>query len=97
MILIYITHENQEEAEKVCDKLLKEKLIKCVNYIPIKSAYWWKEKIENSNEIVSILKTKENNWEKIKSRVKELHPYEVPCIIKINIEANKEYDEWISQ
>lgn len=96
-IIIYITNKNLKEAKKVTDYLLKKRLIACVNFLPIKSMYWWKGKIENSNEVVSIVKTKKENWEKVRNEVKKIHPYEVPCIMKFEVEANKEYEEWINK
>ena len=97
MIIVYTTFSSQEEAEKVMNEILLKKLIACVNFFPIKSLYWWNEKIENSEEVVAIAKTKAENWEKVKSEIKGLHPYEVPCIFKINVEADKEYDSWINR
>ncbi|KKT87534.1 MAG: hypothetical protein UW95_C0031G0004 [Parcubacteria group bacterium GW2011_GWC1_45_14] len=32
IILIYITHENVEQAKKVAEHLLEKRLIACVNY-----------------------------------------------------------------
>lgn len=94
-IIIYITHQNIKEAKKVVSHLIQKKLIACANFFPIKSSYWWKGKIENDSEIVTIVKTKKENWKKLKSEVKKIHPYEVPCIIKFNVESNKEYESWI--
>lgn len=94
-IMLYVTHENMEEAQKVANYLLENKLIVCANYFPIQSSYWWNNKITNSNEIVSILKTRKDNWEKIKLKIEELHPYDVPCIIKLDVEANSSYESWI--
>ena len=65
-------------------------------FFPIRSSYWWKGKIENSDEIVSLLKTKKENWKRVKSEIKRIHPYETPCIIKINVEANKDYESWVN-
>lgn len=53
--------------------------------------------MENSKEVVAILKTKKENWQKVKTQIKKLHPYEVPCVIKINVEGNKEYVEWVKR
>jgi uncharacterized protein involved in tolerance to divalent cations len=39
---IYVTHQSREEAEKIAHHLLQEKMIACVNYFPIQSAYWRK-------------------------------------------------------
>jgi len=97
MIVIYITHKNQEEAEKVVSHLLQKKLIACANFFPIKSMYWWKGNIENGNEIVSLLKTKDNLFEQIQQEVKQIHPYETPCILKIPASANEEYESWIDE
>ena len=95
-ILVYVTHEHLEGAKKMAEHLLKNKLIACVNYLPIDSSYWWKDKIENSKEIVTLLKTKKENWEKLKTEIKRIHPYETPCIMKIDVEANEDYESWIN-
>jgi periplasmic divalent cation tolerance protein len=95
-IIIYITHKNLEEAKKVAFHLLQKKLIACANFFPIGSAYWWEGKIETSDEVVSIVKTRKENWERVKAEVKKIHPYEVPCIMKIDVEANGDYESWIN-
>ena len=97
MIIIYITNPNLKEAKKIGSVLLKKKLIACVNYFPIESSYQWKGKIETSKEIVSLLKTRKENWEKVKREVKKIHPYETPCIIKIKAEANGKFVKWIKE
>jgi len=94
-ITIYVTHINKEEAEKIVNKLLNNKVIACVNYFPINVAYRWKWEIASDNEIVSLLKTRIENWEKVKDFVNRNHPYEIPCIIKTEVEANEEYVKWI--
>jgi len=96
-IIIYITHKNLKEAKKVAESLLEKKLIACVNYFPIESAYWWQGKIANSKEIVSLVKTKKENWGKVKKEVEKIHPYDVPCIMKIEVETNGKYANWIKQ
>lgn len=94
-IIIYITYPNLKEAKRVSDVLLKERLIACVNYFPIESAYWWQGKIENAKEIVSLVKTTKANWAKVKKEVEKLHPYEIPCIMKLEVESNSFYAKWI--
>lgn len=86
-----------EEAEKISTHLLQEKMIACVNFFPIKSSYRWKGNIESSDEIVSLLKTKSENWEKVRDEIKKIHQYETPCIIKMSVEANDEYESWIKK
>ncbi len=94
-IIVYVTHPDRMTAEKISKSLVEEKVIACSNTLSIKSCYWWQSAIQNEEEIVTILKTKKENWEKLKARVAELHPYEVPCIMKLEVEANQEYEDWI--
>ena len=94
-IIIYITHKNEAAAKKVSDQLVNEKLVACGNLFPIQSAYWWQGAVQNENEWVSIVKTIPELWEKVKSKVEAIHPYEVPCIMKLEAEANEKYEAWI--
>ncbi len=94
-IIIYITHPNMKEAKKVVEALLRDRLIACVNYFPIESAYWWKGKIKNAKEIVSIVKTRKENWTKVKEAIVAIHLYETPCIMKLEVESNQSYAKWI--
>lgn len=94
-IIIYITHKNKAEAKKVAEALLRDRLIACVNYFPIESAYHWKGGIATSKEIVTLVKTKKENWAKVKKAVEAIHPYETPCIMKLDVESNASYAEWI--
>jgi len=94
-ILVYITHKNRNEARKVVSHLLKRRIIACANIFPIESHYQWKGKIERAKEIVTIVKTRKENWKKVKAEVERIHPYEVPCIMKLDAEANASYESWI--
>lgn len=90
-ILIYITTPNKKTALNIAKKLLELRLIGCGNIFKIESLYWWGDKIESGNEYALIGKTKAGYYEKIKKEVEKWHPYQTPCIIKIPIEVNKKY------
>ncbi len=94
-ILIYVTHQNSEEANKITSHLLEKKWIACGNCFPITSSYWWKASIAKETEFVSILKTRTENWELVKNEIETIHPYQVPCIMKLDVEANSSYEQWI--
>lgn len=97
MTLIYITCKDNKEAEKISKHLLEKRLIACANLHPIRSLYWWEGKIQEDNEVVVIAKTLEKNYNKIKEEVKKIHSYDVPCILKIDAEANESYDKWVKE
>ena len=95
-IFVYITNENETEAKKIAKHLIEKRLIACANIFPISSVYRWKGKIEDTKEAILIAKTKKETYEKVKEEVKKIHPYKVPCIIKIDVEANKDYGDWLN-
>ena len=97
MTLIYITCKDEEEAVKISKHLLDKKLIACSNMYPIRSMYRWQGEIQDEKEFVMMAKTKEKNFGKIKEEVKKIHSYDVPCILKIDAEANASYDKWVNE
>ena len=94
-IVVYITHSDLEAAEAVVNHLLEKRLIACANFFPIRTAYWWEDKIERGNEVVTIVKTTEENWEALQEEVEAIHPYEIPCITKFAAEANPAFEDWV--
>jgi periplasmic divalent cation tolerance protein len=96
-IFVYVTNPDEKVAKRIASHLLKKRLIACANIFPVDSAYWWKGKIEDEEEYVLVAKTKKGNWEKVKREIKKIHPYSVPCITKINVSANKEYEKWLGK
>lgn len=97
MILIYITNPNQKIAEKIARYLLTKKLIACANTFSVNSIYRWKGKVQKDREVVLLVKTQEKMWPKIKKEVVKIHPYEIPCILKFKIEANKAFSNWVNK
>lgn len=96
MILIYTLCKNKQEAKKIANILVKLRLVACANYWPIESVYRWKNKIVNGQEVVLILKTRNNYYKKIESLIKKIHSYETPCILKIEVAfANRQYLNWL--
>ncbi|AEC52429.1 periplasmic divalent cation tolerance protein CutA [Pyrococcus sp. NA2] len=96
MIIVYTTFPDWDSAEKVTKKLLEERLIACANLREHKAFYWWQGKIEEDREIGAIFKTREELWEEVKERIKELHPYTVPAIIRIDVkDVNEDYLKWL--
>lgn len=94
-IAVYITNESKEAAQLLADVLLDSRLIACANIFPMASAYLWQGNIAKEDEWVAIVKTTKRNWQKLKDKVTKIHPYDVPCIMKIDVEANKAYEDWV--
>jgi len=97
MIIVYVTHESAQAADKVIQHLLDKRLIACANMMPIKSAYTWEGKQTQSDEIITLLKTRDDLWDTVKEEIERVHPYKVPCIIKMKVDVNDAYAAWVDE
>jgi len=97
--VVLITAKDYEEARKISDALLQEKLIACANIVQgVKSLFWWEGKIDNADEALVVIKTKRNCLKEIIQRVKKLHSYSNPEVIALPIiEGNKDYLKWMDE
>ncbi len=99
--MVYVTTKDKSEARSIAKTLIAEQLAACANILDgMESIYKWKGKIVEGQECVLILKTPYHNLPRITDRVKELHSYEVPCVISLTMteqEGNEKYLDWIEQ
>lgn len=88
-----------KDAEKLGRQLLEERLVACVNFIPhVKSLFWWKGEIDHADEVLMVFKAPAKGIRRLKTRIAELHAYEVPEIVVLRVEdAWKPYAKWITQ
>ena len=93
------TTEKREDAEKIAYALVKKKLAACVQILgPISSTFWWKNRIQNVEEWLCLIKSEKSVYGRIEKAIKEIHPYETPEITATSIVAgSKEYLKWIDQ
>jgi periplasmic divalent cation tolerance protein len=96
-IIVLMTASNKEEAIKIVRILLEEKLVACANMIEaVSSFYWWKGTIEEDKEVLVIMKSHKNLFQKISSRIIKLHSYDVPEILAIPIvDGSSSYLDWM--
>ncbi len=96
-IQVMTTTETKEQAQKIAQHLVTEKLAACVQILgPINSIYRWKGKVENTQEWLCLIKTQDDLYNKVEAAIKSLHPYETPEIIAVPIiKGSKEYLSWL--
>lgn len=98
LIIVQTTCSSKMEASNIARVLIYEKLAACVQMSEIESFYSWENEFCKDKEVLISVKTKKENFKKIKSKIKELHSYDVPEIISINIEnASKDYKNFIAK
>ena len=96
--LLFLSCKNIEEADKISNYLLKEKLIVCAKKLTINSSFLWKNKIESAREILLIMDSIEENFEKINREVKKLHSYKIYTLFMTHVnKTNSEAINWIKK
>jgi periplasmic divalent cation tolerance protein len=97
-IVVLTTLASDDEALKLVRALLERRLIACGTVFPGgRSIYRWQGKIADEREVVVLLKTRSARLEALKEAFAELHPYKVPELLAIAVEAGLErYLEWIN-
>ena len=95
-VLIISTYPDKKSISKIAKNLVKNKIVACVNISKIDSVYSWNGKIQNSSEYIAIFKTITKNKTKLKKKITETHPYDVPEIAEIDVTSiNKSYLNWL--
>jgi len=91
------TTETKEQAQTIAQHLVETKLAVCVQITgPITSIYRWKGKLENAQEWLCLIKTRDDLYNKVEAAIKSKHPYETPEIIAVPIvKGSKEYLSWL--
>jgi periplasmic divalent cation tolerance protein len=97
--IILTTAGSQEEAVKIAHALVERRLAACVNIVPrIESVYRWQGKVETSQEWLLLIKTQAELFERVRDAVKELHSYELPECVMLEVTAgSQKYLDWIAE
>ena len=97
-IIVLITAGNKKEADKIARALVKSKLAACVNIVDnLRSIFWWQGRLDQAKEVLLVVKSRKEKFNKIAKLVKSIHSYEVPEIIAIPIASGfKSYLSWIN-
>ena len=97
MSIIYVVCQDEAEAKKISEKLLKKKLCACTNIIDgILSMYLWQNKVQSSEETILLIKAISENVEEIKAVILENHSYEIPCIFSFDVDnIDSKYFAWM--
>jgi len=96
-IIVLVTCGSEEEALRISNTLVEERLAACVNLIsPIRSIYRWEGRIWDEKEWLLVIKTQKKKFDDLENKVKSLHSYSVPEIISLPVIAgSSSYLEWL--
>ncbi len=97
IIMIYCTVPNKKLAKNITKVIMKHKLAACISMIEnVKSVFSWDSEICEEKEIMMMIKTKRDNYGKIKLVIEDMHSYSIPEIIAVPIvDCSEDYLKWL--
>jgi periplasmic divalent cation tolerance protein len=97
--LVLCTCPDQETALAIGTHLVEQRLAACVNLVlGVTSIYRWEGNVQREPEVLLLVKTRTERFGDLAESLRRLHPYDVPEIIAVPIDAGlPEYLTWITQ
>jgi len=99
MLIVFSTFPDAAAAREAANRLLEERLAACVSMLPgLTSIYRWQGNVEETGEILLVIKTTRANYPRLESSLKACHPYELPEIVAVGAEAVlPDYLAWVER
>ncbi|HET7788537.1 MAG TPA: divalent-cation tolerance protein CutA [Myxococcales bacterium] len=97
-MLVFTTLPSAEAAADLAKAVVGEKLAACANLLPaVRSIYRWQGRVQDESEVLVLFKTRQEHFERLKARLLELHPYEIPEVLAVPVEQGYQpYLDWLS-
>ncbi len=95
---IVLSNLPPEHADRIASTLVEERLAACVNLMPITSIYRWEGETCREPEVTALIKVRADRVDVLRERLRELHPYELPEILALPIDAAGSlaaYVDWV--
>lgn len=99
VVLVMTNLPDRDTATRLAEALVDNRTAACVNILaPCRSIYHWKGRTESAEEIPMLIKTTSERYDAVERSIRELHPYELPEIICVQVSAGlPAYLQWIQE
>ncbi len=97
MIIVTTTWPTEADAERAAETVVAERLAACAQVTgPIRSVFRWEGKVDRATEWYCHLKTTADRFPALETRLRALHPYDVPEIVAVPLVAGSHaYLAWL--
>lgn len=93
-----LTCASKKEADKITKSLLEKRLVACAKQAPVESSSWWNDKIENTDEILLIMESREDFFNEVEKVVSRLHSYDTFVLSAIPItKISNKAEVWLEE
>jgi periplasmic divalent cation tolerance protein len=95
--IAFTTVASLDEGRRLARQLVERRLAACVNLLPnLTSIYRWQGAVEEASEVLLLIKTTAEQLPALESAVRELHSYEVPEFLALDVESGSQpYLDWL--
>jgi len=95
--VVMCTCPDENTARDLATRLVAERLAACINRVPgVTSTYRWQGEVHEDAEVLLIAKTSSQQFEGLRDRIVELHPYDVPEVIALPVgDGLPAYLDWV--
>lgn len=97
LLVVLTSFPDAGQARQAARVLVEERLAACVSLLPgAESIYRWQGRIETTAEVLVLIKSRADLYDRLATRLAELHPYEVPEILALRPEqVSPAYQQWL--
>jgi periplasmic divalent cation tolerance protein len=96
--MLLTTLPSREDAARMADLLVGERLAACAQMIAIDSVYRWQGAVRREPETLLLIKTRTALFARAIERIRQEHPYDVPQIVGTPFLAGlPAYLDWIGE
>ncbi len=95
---LVLTCEDRAEAEKIAGALLDQKLIACAKFVPVDSCFWWQDKIVDEQEVMLLMESVTDKFDRIEAAVARLHSYDTFVLKSVPIQrVSQQATTWLKE
>lgn len=95
---LVLTCGSWQEAQRIADSLLEKRLVACVEFLEIKSKNWWRNRLEETDEIKLIMQSVADHFEKVEKEVARLHSYDTFVLQQIPLtNLSSKAEKWLTE
>ncbi|MCC6610422.1 MAG: divalent-cation tolerance protein CutA [Burkholderiales bacterium] len=97
-LLVITNLPDRASAETLAAALVERRVAACANVMsPCRSVYRWRGTVEHAEEHPVFAKTTGDRFAALQEVIREVHPYELPEIIAVGVDAGlPAYLEWVA-
>lgn len=98
-LIAFCTCPDRDQAQALAQALVERRLAACVSLLPgVRSVYRWQGQVEQADEVQLLIKTTAGNFPALQAAVLELHSYELPELVAVEVAAGlAPYLAWIGE